>query len=48
VLTQYCASDQINTNEMGEACSAHGGEGRRMKCFGGETWAKETTRETQA
>jgi len=36
-LTQYFSGDKIETNEMGEACSAHGGEERRMKDFGGET-----------
>jgi len=30
------------------ACSAYGGEERRMQGFGGETWGKETTWETQA
>ena len=33
---------------MGGACSAYGGEKRRMQCFGGETRGKETTWETQA
>ena len=28
--------------------SAYGGEERRMQGFGGETWGKETTWETQA
>jgi len=27
-------------NEMGGACSAHGGEERCIQCFGGETWGK--------
>jgi hypothetical protein len=33
---------------MGEECSADGGEERRVEGFGGETWEKETTGETQA
>ena len=33
---------------MGGACSAYGGEKRDVEGFGGETWGKETTRETQA
>jgi len=28
---------KIEKNEMGGACSAYGGEERRIKCFGGET-----------
>ena len=28
---------KIEKNEMGGACSAYGGEERRMKGFGGET-----------
>jgi hypothetical protein len=35
-------------NEMGGACSAYGGEERRVRGFDGETWEKETTGETQA
>jgi len=33
---------------MGGACSAHGGEERRIQGFGGETQGKETTWETHA
>jgi hypothetical protein len=33
---------------MGGACGAYGGEERRIQGFGGETWGKETTEETQA
>jgi hypothetical protein len=33
---------------MGGACSAYGGEERCVQGFGGETWGKETTGETQA
>jgi hypothetical protein len=32
----YC-SPNIENNEMGGACSAYGGEQRRMQRFGGET-----------
>ena len=35
-ITQYCASDKINKNEMGWACSAYGGGERRVQGFGGE------------
>jgi len=33
---------------MGGACSVYGGEESRVKGFGGETWGKEATCETQA
>jgi hypothetical protein len=33
---------------MGGACSAYGGEERRVSGFGGEAWRKEATEETQA
>jgi hypothetical protein len=33
---------------MGGACSAYGGEEMCVRGFGGETWGKETTGETQA
>ena len=32
---------------MDGACSAYGGEESRIQVFGGETWGKETTWETQ-
>jgi len=32
---------------MGRACRAYGGEERCIEDFGGETWGKETTWETQ-
>jgi len=48
VLTQYCSDDKIEKNEMGGACSAYEGEERCIQGFGGETWTKETTWETQA
>jgi len=28
LLTQYCSGDQIETNEVGGACSTYGGEER--------------------
>jgi len=37
VLIKYCSVDKIEKNEMGEACSAYGGEERRIQGFGGET-----------
>jgi len=33
----YCSSDQIENNEMGGACSAHGVEEMGIQGFGGET-----------
>ena len=36
-LTQDCAGDKIEKNEMGGACSAYGGEERRTRGFVGET-----------
>ena len=38
----YCSPNivgviKIGKNEMGGACSAYGGEGRRIQGFGGET-----------
>ena len=33
---------------MGGACGAYGGWERHVQGFGGETWGKETTGETQA
>ena len=35
-------------NEMGGACGAYGGGEWRVKGFGGDTWGKETTGETEA
>ena len=37
----------MKKNEMGGACSAYGGEERRIQVFGGESWGKETTGEAQ-
>jgi len=36
-FTQYRSGDQIEKNEMGGACSAYGGEDRRIEDFGRET-----------
>jgi hypothetical protein len=33
-LTQYCASDKIKKNEVGEACGMYGGGERRVQGFG--------------
>jgi len=46
-LTKYL-DDQIKKNEMDGACSTYGGEERCIQGFGGKTWRKETTWETQA
>jgi hypothetical protein len=35
--------DKMEKNEMGGACSAYGGEERRIQGFGGETRGKEAT-----
>jgi hypothetical protein len=42
------AGVKMEKNEMGGACSAHGGGKSYVQGFGGNTWGKETTRETQA
>jgi hypothetical protein len=34
LLTQYCAGDKIENNEMSGTCSAYGGEKRRKQGFG--------------
>jgi len=34
-------------NEMGRACGANGAKERGVQGSGGETWGKETIRETQ-
>ena len=44
---QYCRHT-VEKNEMGRACSAFGGEERCIQGFGGETWGKDVTWETQA
>jgi len=33
----YCSGDKMEKNEIGVACSADGGEERRIQGFGGET-----------
>jgi hypothetical protein len=40
--------NQIEKNEMGGACSTDGGRERCIQDFGGQTWEKATTWETQA
>jgi len=47
-MKKKCAGDEIKKNEMGGACSAYGGGVRHVQGFGGGTWKKETTGETQA
>ena len=37
LLTQYCAGDKIEKNEMGGACGRYGGRERCAQGFGGET-----------
>ena len=44
--TKYYSDDQINKNEMGEACNTKRREEKCMQDFGEETWRKETTRNT--
>jgi hypothetical protein len=36
-LPQYLSGDKIEKNKMDGACSAYGGEDRRIQGFGGET-----------
>ena len=48
LLTQYCAGDKIKKNEMDGAYGAYGEGEKRVQGFGGKTWRKETTGETQA
>jgi hypothetical protein len=36
-ISQYCAGDKIEKNEIGGACSTYGGEERCVQGFGGET-----------
>ena len=42
LLTQYCAGDKIEKNDIGGACSTYGGGERHVQGFGGETWGEET------
>ena len=37
LLAKYRSGDNIEKNEMGGACSTHGGEERRLQGFGEET-----------
>ena len=37
LLTQYCAGDKMEKNEMGGACGMYGGGERCAQGFGGET-----------
>ena len=36
-LTQYCAGDKIEKNEMGGSCGTYGGRERCVQGFGVET-----------
>jgi hypothetical protein len=47
-LTQYCAGDKIEKNEMGWACGTYGGRERCAQGFGGETRGKEIIGKTKA
>ena len=38
----------MEKDEMGGEYSTYGGEERRLRGFGGETWGKETTWKAQA
>jgi hypothetical protein len=44
-LTQYCAGDKIEKDEMGGACGVYGGEERRIEGFGVETRGKRDNTE---
>ena len=37
LLTEYCAGDKIEKNEMGGACGTYGGRERGAQGSGGET-----------
>jgi hypothetical protein len=45
--SHYFVGDNIEKNEMAGAFSSDGRGERRVQGFGGETWRKETTGETQ-
>jgi len=47
-INSEVSGDKIEKNEIGRACSAYGGEERRIQGFGGETSGKEITWKTQA
>jgi hypothetical protein len=42
------SGNKIEKNEMGVACSAYGGDARRIQGFGKKTLGKETTWKTHA
>jgi hypothetical protein len=48
LFTQYLSDGKIEKNEMGKTCSVYGREERRIQGFGGETWGKKATWETQS
>ena len=48
LLTQYCAGDKIQKNEIRGAHSVYGGGERREQGFGVESWVKEPIGVTQA
>ena len=48
LLTQYCAGDKIEKNEMGWVCGSYGGGEGDVWGPGGETGGKETAGETLA
>jgi hypothetical protein len=45
-FTKYNYNDEIKDDEMGRACSMHGGEAKYMLGLGRKTRRKETTRKT--
>jgi hypothetical protein len=47
-ITHNYSGNQIEKHEMGGARITYGGKGRCIQDFGGETWGKATTWETQA
>jgi len=40
-LTKYHSGEQVEKNEMGEACSMYGEEERCVQGFGRKTWGKK-------
>ena len=48
LLTQYCAGDKIEKNEMGWACGSYGGGEGGVQRPGRETGREETAWATQA
>jgi hypothetical protein len=48
LITKYYSGNKIEKNEKGGACSKYGAKERCIQDFGGETWGKATTWETQA